>query len=100
MAQSYPGTPEQPAVPPKSGMSSTTKIILAILAVLGLCCIVTVVAVLAGGAWVAREVEQGVVNDPEVAAQQGQDIVAYELPAGYQEEGAMNMLGLMDMVFI
>lgn len=100
MAQTYPNMPEQPTAAPKSGMSNTTKIILGVLAVLGLCCIVSVIAVVAGGAWLGSQVEQGVIEDPEQAAAAGQSIVQYDLPAGYREEGAMNLMGLMEMVFI
>lgn len=100
MAQTYPNMPEQPTAAPKSGMSTTTKVILGILAVLGLCCIVSVIAVVAGGAWLGSQVEQGVIEDPEEAAAAGQAIVNYELPSGYREEGAMNLMGLMEMVFI
>lgn len=100
MAQTVPNMPEQPTAAPKSGMSNTTKIILGVLAVLGLCCIVSVIAVVAGGAWLGSQVEQGVIDDPEEAAAAGQAIVNYDLPAGYQEEGAMNLMGLMEMVFI
>jgi hypothetical protein len=100
MAQTYPNMPEQPTAAPKSGMSTTTKVILGILAVLGLCCIVSVVAIVAGGAWFGNQIEQGMTEDPAEAAAKGQAIINYELPAGYQEEGAIDMLGLMEMVFI
>lgn len=100
MAQTVPNIPEQPSAAPKSGMSTTAKVILGLLAVLGLCCIVSVIALVAGGNWLVNQAEQGIIQDPAEAAAKGQDIVNYELPAGYREEAAMDMLGLMEMVFI
>jgi hypothetical protein len=100
MAQTVPSMPEQPTAAPKPGMSNTAKIVLGLLAVLGLCCIVSIIAAVAGGAWFTSQVEQGLVDDPEQAAEAGQSIVNYELPAGYREDGAINLLGLMEMVFI
>ena len=100
MAQTVPSMPEQPTAAPKSGMSNTAKIILGILAVLGLCCIVSLVALWAGGTWLGSQVEQGMTQDPAEAASKGQDIVNYDLPAGFSEVGAMDFLGVMEMVFI
>lgn len=100
MAQTYPTMPEQPTAAPKSGMSTTAKVILGILAVLGLCCIVGIVVVVATTMWAGNQLEQGLTQDPAEAAAKGQAIVSYELPDGYREDGAMDLLGLMEMVFI
>lgn len=74
-------------------MNRTTKIILGVVGVLLLCCIGAGVAVTVGGTFLGRTVEQAIVESPEEAAQAGQSILNYTLPAGYEEQGAFNLLG-------
>ncbi|MEM7335508.1 MAG: hypothetical protein AAF490_25740 [Chloroflexota bacterium] len=89
------GAPEKPA---KQGMSQTTKIVLGVVAVLlVLCCGITIV----GGFIFQRTVTSAAegFDDPAVAQETAAEIVDYTLPAGFQEEGTMSIIGI-DMVFI
>jgi hypothetical protein len=74
-------------------MNRTTIIILSIVGVLALCCIGGAAVLGVGGMFVGQTIEQSVVDSPEEAAEIGQSIVDYTLPAGYQELVAFNMLG-------
>lgn len=98
MAQTYPPIPESPTAAPKSGMSTTTKVILGILAVIGVCCALSVVGIAIGGVFLRGQVEEA-VQTPDQAAATGQSIINYDLPSGYSEQTAMSLFG-MDMVFI
>jgi hypothetical protein len=81
-------------------MSKTTKIILgSVVGVLALCCIGVVLVVTVGGTFLGQTLEEAMVESPEEAAEIGQSILDYETPAGYQEQGAINMFG-NTMVFI
>jgi hypothetical protein len=74
-------------------MNRNTIIILSIVGVLALCCIGSFALFGLGGMFVSQTFEQAVVESPEEAAEVGQGIVDYTLPAGYQELVAFNMLG-------
>ncbi|WP_420642175.1 hypothetical protein [Candidatus Leptofilum sp.] len=79
-------------------MSRNTKIVVGIIAgILGVCCIIAIVAAL----FLPRVFENFAesVDDPAAAAEVANDIVDYDLPAGYDEQGAMNFLGFR-MAFI
>lgn len=79
-------------------MSRNTKIVVGIIAgILGVCCIIAIVAALV----LPRMFENfaDTVDDPAAAAEVASDIVAYDLPSGYEEQGAMNFLGFR-MAFI
>lgn len=79
-------------------MSRNTKIVVGIIAgILGLCCIIAIVAALVLPRMASRFVES--VDDPAAAADVAGSIVDYELPSGYEEQGAMNFLGFR-MAFI
>jgi hypothetical protein len=60
---------------------------------LGVCCIAVVAVVLASGYFINQAAE-GFVENPEQAAEVAGSIVDYELPAGFQEQGAMDFLGM------
>ncbi len=81
-------------------MSRNTKIVLGIVgALLVICCaaVVIVAAVLPG---IAEEaLGEVVVEDSQQAAEVGQSIISYDLPPGFREEAAMQLLG-NNMVFI
>lgn len=84
--------------PPKKGMSRNTKILIGVVGgLLGLCCIIGIVAFVFLRQ-VGSQFEQG-FDDPEAAAETAQGIVAYSLPAGFSEQGAMSFLGI-EMAFI
>lgn len=74
-------------------MSRNTIIALSIVGVVALCCIIPAVVVGVGGLFVGKAVEQAVVESPEEAAKMGQSILPYQLPPGYREQAAFNMLG-------
>lgn len=81
-------------------MSKRTKTLLIIIPVLLLlCCGVPTALLVFGGAWAGQALESSFVESPEEAAAVGQSIIDYRLPPGYQEQGAMSMLG-NSMVFI
>lgn len=79
-------------------MSRNTKIVLGIVGgIIGVCCLIAVVVVLV----VPRMFENFAdsIDDPVEAAEVAESIVDYELPSGYQEQGAMNLFGFR-MAFI
>lgn len=81
-------------------MSRNMKIVLGVVVgILTLCCIGAVVTVTVLPGIATRFLEQTYVEDPEQAAEIGQSIIDYDLPAGFMEEGAMEMFGI-NMVFI
>ena len=73
-------------------MSRNTKIVVGIIAgIVGICCLVAVIAAI-----VLPRAFEGIAegfDNPEAAAEVADAIVDYELPAGYEEQGAMNLLG-------
>lgn len=82
----------------KKGMSRNTKIILGIVGgLLALCCIAAIVVAI----FVQRAGEQFAegFDNPEAAAETAAEIVTYDLPPGFAEEGAMSFFGI-DTVFI
>jgi hypothetical protein len=80
-------------------MSRNTKIVLVVLGgLLAVCCMITVGFFLIVPAFVSRVTTDSVVEGG-AAADVGQEIVNYELPSGYKEEGGVQLLG-MKMVFI
>ena len=80
-------------------MSRNTKIVLIVLGVLlATCCIITVAFMVIIPMFVTRVASDSVVEG-DAAADVGQEIVDYELPSGYKEEGGVQILG-MRMVFI
>ena len=81
-------------------MSKNSKIAMIIIAIVIVLCICACVA----GAIILRTTgkvmeENLVLDDPQKAQSVAQSILDYDLPAGYQEEGAMDM-GFMKMVMI
>lgn len=79
-------------------MSRNTKIVVGIIAgILGLCCLMAIVAALVLPRMFENFAQN--VDDPAAAADVAESIVDYELPSGYQEQGAMNFLGFR-MAFI
>ena len=80
-------------------MSKNAKIALAIIGgLIVVCClgvvIVTVLLPAVLGPAISQFAEQNFADNPEEAAQIGQEIVSYELPAGYQEQFGMSFLGI------
>lgn len=80
-------------------MSKNAKIALAIIGGLAIfCClavvIVTVLLPSVLGPALSQYTEQNFAESPEEAAKIGQEIVSYELPAGYQEQFGMSFLGV------
>lgn len=79
-------------------MSRNTKIVVGIIAgILGVCCIIAIVAALVLPRVFENFAEN--VDDPAAAAEVAREIVDYDLPSGYDEQGAMNLLGFR-MAFI
>jgi hypothetical protein len=81
-------------------MSKNTKVILGIIAgVIALCICICV------SGWIVLKISGNVLQEamikdtPEEAAAIAKEIMDYELPTGYGEEGAMNM-GFMQMVIV
>ena len=79
-------------------MSRNTKIVIGIIGgILGVCCLIAIVAAL-----VLPRMFQNFaagIDDPAEAAEVAASIVDYELPSGFEEQGAMNFLGFR-MAFI
>ncbi len=79
-------------------MSRNTKIVLGIIGgIVGVCCLIGIVVAL-----VLPRMFEGMAegfDDPAAAAEVANSIVDYELPAGYQVEGSMNLL-VMEMALI
>jgi hypothetical protein len=79
-------------------MSRNTKIVVGIIGgILGVCCLIVVVAALVLPRMVGNFAEG--FDNPAEAAEVAESIVDYDLPAGYEEQGAMNFLGFR-MAFI
>lgn len=79
-------------------MSRNTKIVVGIIAgILGVCCIIAIVAALVLPRMFENFADS--VDDPAAAAEVASEIVDYDLPSGYEEQGAMNFLGFR-MAFI
>ena len=79
-------------------MSRNTKIVVGIIAgILGVCCLIAVVAALVLPRMFENFAES--VDDPAQAAAVAEEIVDYDLPSGYEEQGAMNLFGFR-MAFI
>jgi hypothetical protein len=73
-------------------MSRNTKIVVGIIAgILGVCCLIAIVAALVLPRVFENFAEN--VDDPAAAAEVAGEIVDYDLPSGYDEQGAMNFLG-------
>lgn len=64
-----------------------------ILGAAGLLCCVGVVAVLALGGFLVNRVGESITMDPEKVAEIGSQMVEYEVPAGYREVMAMDLMG-------
>ena len=79
-------------------MSRNTKIVVGIIAgIVGVCCIIAIVAALVLPRMFENFAES--IDDPAEAADVASSIVDYDLPSGYEEQGAMNFLGFR-MAFI
>ncbi|MBK7895928.1 MAG: hypothetical protein WAS33_20340 [Candidatus Promineifilaceae bacterium] len=79
-------------------MSRNTKIVVGIIGgILAVCCLIAIVAALVLPRMFENFAES--VDDPAAAADVASDIVDYDLPSGYEEQGAMNFLGFR-MAFI
>lgn len=79
-------------------MSRNTKIVVGIIAgILGVCCIIAIVAALLLPQMAERFAQN--VSDPAAAEEVAGSIVDYDLPSGYEEQGAMNFFGFR-MAFI
>jgi hypothetical protein len=76
-------------------MSRTTKIVLGVVGgLLSLCCLAVVAFVVIVPRVAENFVENNVTDDTEKAAEVGQSILDYDLPAGLHEEGAMSLVGI------
>jgi hypothetical protein len=74
-------------------MSRNTKIALAVVGgLVGVCCLGLVIVVFAAPALLTSVFGGAVSSSPEEAAATAHEIVDYELPPGYQEEAAMDIL--------
>ena len=74
-------------------MSRNTKIILAVVGgLIGVCCLGLLVVALVAPAALSSIIGDAISSSPEAAAATGQEIATYTLPAGYQEEAALNFL--------
>ena len=80
-------------------MSRNMKIILGIIGGIVVCCSLSViVGIIFLPRMASNFAEESFIEDPEMAAEVGQDIVNYELPSGYTEEGGMSFFGI-NMIF-
>jgi hypothetical protein len=79
-------------------MSRNTKIVVGIIGgIVAVCCLLGIIAAL-----VLPRMFEGFAegfDDPAAGAEVAQSIVGYDLPAGYQEQGTMNLL-VMQMALI
>jgi hypothetical protein len=76
-------------------MSRNTKIALAVVGgLIGVCCLGLLVVFLVAPAVLTSVFGDVVSSSPEEAAATGREIAEYTLPAGYQEETAMNLLNI------
>jgi len=81
-------------------MSRNTKIVLGVIGgILVACCLLVAVAVIFLPNLAENFLEQSFTEDPAQAEEVAQSIVDYELPAGFDEEGAMSFFGIQT-VFI
>lgn len=79
-------------------MSRNTKIVVGIIGgILAVCCLIAIIAALVLPR-VFENFAEG-IDDPAAAADVATSIVDYDLPAGYDEQGAMNLFGFR-MAFI
>ena len=79
-------------------MSRNTKIVIGIIGgILGVCCLIVIVAALVLPGIFQNFAES--IDDPAEAAEVAKSIVDYDLPSGFEEQGAMNFLGFR-MAFI
>ncbi len=79
-------------------MSRNTKIVVGIIGgILGVCCLIAIVAALVLPRMFQNFAEG--IEDPAEAAEVAESIVDYDLPSGFEEQGAMNFLGFR-MAFI
>ena len=79
-------------------MSRNTKIVVGIIGgIVGLCCLIGIIAALVLPR-MFEDFAEG-FDDPAAGAEVAQSIVGYDLPAGYQEQGTMNLL-VMQMALI
>ena len=80
-------------------MSRNMKIILGIVGGIVVCCSLSIIVGIVVLPRVATNFfEESFIEDPEQAASVMEEIIDYELPAGYVEEGGMSFFGI-DMVF-
>ncbi|VAW38728.1 hypothetical protein MNBD_CHLOROFLEXI01-3145 [hydrothermal vent metagenome] len=79
-------------------MSRNTKIVVGIIAgIVGVCCLIGIAAVLILPRMASNFAES--IDDPVAAAEVANSIVDYDLPSGYEEQGAVNLFGFR-MAFI
>jgi hypothetical protein len=79
-------------------MSRNTKIVVGIIAgIVGICCLIGIVAAVVLPRMFANFADS--IDDPAQAAEVARSIIDYDLPSGYEEQGAMNILGFR-MAFI
>ncbi len=80
-------------------MSRNMKIVLGIIGSIIICCgLAVIVSIVFLPRMASNFAEESFIEDPAEAAKVGQQIVDYELPTGYTEEGGMSFFGI-DMVF-
>ena len=81
-------------------MSRNTKIVLGVIGgILAACCLLVVIGVVFLPNLAENFLEQSFTEDPAQAEEVAQSIVDYQLPAGFNEEGAMSFFGIQT-VFI
>jgi hypothetical protein len=75
-------------------MSRNAKIALAVIGgLVAVCCLGAVILLLVAPAALTSIFGGAVSSSPEEAASTGQEIATYTLPAGYQEQGALDLFG-------
>ncbi len=83
--------------------SNNRKVLIGIVIVLiSICCLCVVLPLVAGSIGMVSlqsAMESAVVEDPVQAAEIGHQIMAYELPNGYEEQMAVSLMGIK-MIFI
>lgn len=81
-------------------MSRTTKIVLGVIGgLVALCCLITGIGFLLLPRFASQFADQVFSEDPAEAREVAGNIVDYDLPLGFNEEGAMNLFGI-SMVFM
>src|SRR5687768_9416717 len=74
-------------------MSRNAKIALAVIGgLVAVCCLGVIILTLVAPAALSSIFGDAISSSPEDAAATGQEIATYTLPAGYQEEAALNLL--------